>query len=123
MIKSLLAAIKVDSCEKSLLAAFVQQETAASCDQGRWQREITTGSIMQREMHTAVEGIKEDLELERLVDRRLKAVILGLNRLLFRKLAEGIGSLPGWRKGVRQKKTETHRKIIGGSRLQGVGRT
>ncbi|RWW40283.1 hypothetical protein BHE74_00054316, partial [Ensete ventricosum] len=33
-----------------------------------------------------------------------------------RKLAEGIGSLLGWRKGVRQKKTETHRKIIGGSR-------
>ncbi|RWV96497.1 hypothetical protein GW17_00040782 [Ensete ventricosum] len=33
-----------------------------------------------------------------------------------RKLAEGIGSLPGWRRGVRQKKTETHRKIIEGSR-------
>ncbi|RZS22131.1 hypothetical protein BHM03_00054872 [Ensete ventricosum] len=32
------------------------------------------------------------------------------------KLTEGIGSLSGWRKGVRQKKTETHRKIIGGSR-------
>ncbi|RWV89975.1 hypothetical protein GW17_00047856 [Ensete ventricosum] len=26
-----------------------------------------------------------------------------------RKLAKGIRSLPGWRKGVRQKKTETHR--------------
>ncbi|RWW04599.1 hypothetical protein GW17_00032166 [Ensete ventricosum] len=33
-----------------------------------------------------------------------------------RELTEGIGSLPEWRKGVRQKKTETHRKIIGGSR-------
>ncbi|RWW55206.1 hypothetical protein BHE74_00038169 [Ensete ventricosum] len=33
-----------------------------------------------------------------------------------RELAEGIGSLLGWRKGVRQKKTETRRKIIGGSR-------
>ncbi|RWV84854.1 hypothetical protein GW17_00053401 [Ensete ventricosum] len=34
-----------------------------------------------------------------------------------RKLAEGIGSLSGWRKGVRQKKIETRRKIIGvGSR-------
>ncbi|RWW67150.1 hypothetical protein BHE74_00025426 [Ensete ventricosum] len=32
------------------------------------------------------------------------------------KLAESIGSLPGWRKGVRQKKTETRRKIVGGSR-------
>ncbi|RWW06371.1 hypothetical protein GW17_00030308 [Ensete ventricosum] len=31
---------------------------------------------------------------------------------LCRKLAEGIGSLPGWRKGVRQKKIETHWKII-----------
>ncbi|RWW17461.1 hypothetical protein GW17_00018609 [Ensete ventricosum] len=31
-----------------------------------------------------------------------------------RELAEGIGSLPGWRKGVRQKKTETRRKIVGG---------
>ncbi|RRT73416.1 hypothetical protein B296_00001229 [Ensete ventricosum] len=29
---------------------------------------------------------------------------------------ECIRSLPGWRKGVRQKKTETRRKIIGGSR-------
>ncbi|RRT84861.1 hypothetical protein B296_00012999 [Ensete ventricosum] len=34
---------------------------------------------------------------------------------VLRKLAEGIGSLPGWCKGVRQKKTETHRKIIEGS--------
>ncbi|RRT60380.1 hypothetical protein B296_00016082 [Ensete ventricosum] len=33
-----------------------------------------------------------------------------------RELAEGIGSLPGWRKGVSQKKIETCRKIIGGSR-------
>ncbi|RWW21535.1 hypothetical protein BHE74_00036051 [Ensete ventricosum] len=33
-----------------------------------------------------------------------------------RELAEGIGSLLGWRKGVRQKKIETHWKIIGGSR-------
>ncbi|RZS27090.1 hypothetical protein BHM03_00060521 [Ensete ventricosum] len=32
-----------------------------------------------------------------------------------RELAESIGSLLGWRKGVFQKKTETHRKIIGGS--------
>ncbi|RWW73910.1 hypothetical protein BHE74_00018173 [Ensete ventricosum] len=31
-----------------------------------------------------------------------------------RELVEGIGSLLGWRKGVRQKKTETHRKIVGG---------
>ncbi|RZS22560.1 hypothetical protein BHM03_00055356 [Ensete ventricosum] len=33
-----------------------------------------------------------------------------------RKLVEGIGSLPGWRKGVHQKKIETRQKIIGGSR-------
>ncbi|RWV86261.1 hypothetical protein BHE74_00046629, partial [Ensete ventricosum] len=33
-----------------------------------------------------------------------------------RKLAESIGSLPRWRKGVRQKKTETRQKIVGGSR-------
>ncbi|RWW42861.1 hypothetical protein BHE74_00051549, partial [Ensete ventricosum] len=33
-----------------------------------------------------------------------------------RELTEGIVSLPGWRKEVRQKKTETRRKIIGGSR-------
>ncbi|RRT45751.1 hypothetical protein B296_00038307 [Ensete ventricosum] len=32
------------------------------------------------------------------------------------ELAEGIGSLSGWCKGVLQKKTETCRKIIGGSR-------
>ncbi|RWW57113.1 hypothetical protein BHE74_00036120 [Ensete ventricosum] len=30
------------------------------------------------------------------------------------KLVEGIRSLLGWRKRVRQKKTETRRKIIGG---------
>ncbi|RWV87450.1 hypothetical protein BHE74_00031358 [Ensete ventricosum] len=33
-----------------------------------------------------------------------------------RELTEGIGSLPGCRKGVHWKKTETRRKIIGGSR-------
>ncbi|RWW42238.1 hypothetical protein BHE74_00052238 [Ensete ventricosum] len=33
-----------------------------------------------------------------------------------RELAEGIGSLPAWPKGVRQKKIESCRKIIGGSR-------
>ncbi|RWV95335.1 hypothetical protein GW17_00042044 [Ensete ventricosum] len=32
-----------------------------------------------------------------------------------RELAEGIGSLLGWGKGVRQKKNETRRKIDGGS--------
>ncbi|RZR84941.1 hypothetical protein BHM03_00011860, partial [Ensete ventricosum] len=33
-----------------------------------------------------------------------------------RELVEGIGSLSGWRKGVRRKKTKTHWKIVGGSR-------
>ncbi|RWV98400.1 hypothetical protein GW17_00038759 [Ensete ventricosum] len=33
-----------------------------------------------------------------------------------RELTEGIGSLPGWRKGIHQKKIETRRKIFGGSR-------
>ncbi|RZS25881.1 hypothetical protein BHM03_00059146 [Ensete ventricosum] len=33
-----------------------------------------------------------------------------------RELAEGIRSLLGWRKGVRQKKTEIRRKIIEGRR-------
>ncbi|RWV78834.1 hypothetical protein GW17_00060132, partial [Ensete ventricosum] len=32
------------------------------------------------------------------------------------ELTEGIRSLSGWHKGVRWKKTETRRKIIGGSR-------
>ncbi|RRT42344.1 hypothetical protein B296_00041801, partial [Ensete ventricosum] len=41
-----------------------------------------------------------------------------------RELTEGIRSLLGWRKGVRWKKTETRRKIVGGSRksLLGVGK-
>ncbi|RWW19287.1 hypothetical protein GW17_00016675 [Ensete ventricosum] len=39
-----------------------------------------------------------------------------------RKLAEGIESLPEWRKGVHQKKTKTRRKIIGGSRKACWGR-
>ncbi|RWV77594.1 hypothetical protein GW17_00061552 [Ensete ventricosum] len=45
-----------------------------------------------------------------------------------RELTEGIVTLPGWRKGVHQKKIETHRKIIGGSRnacregfVEGIG--
>ncbi|RRT34348.1 hypothetical protein B296_00053688 [Ensete ventricosum] len=33
-----------------------------------------------------------------------------------RKLAEGIESLPGWRKEVRQKKNDTRQKIVGGNR-------
>ncbi|RWV77850.1 hypothetical protein GW17_00061270 [Ensete ventricosum] len=33
-----------------------------------------------------------------------------------RKLTKGIGCLLGWRMGIRQKKTETRRKIIKGSR-------
>ncbi|RRT32050.1 hypothetical protein B296_00030169 [Ensete ventricosum] len=41
-----------------------------------------------------------------------------------RKLVEGIESLPGWHKGVHQKKTETHRKIVKDSRkcLSGIMR-
>ncbi|RWW37372.1 hypothetical protein BHE74_00057531 [Ensete ventricosum] len=35
---------------------------------------------------------------------------------VYRKLAEGIGSLLGWHEGVHQKKTENRRKIVGGSR-------
>ncbi|RZS20652.1 hypothetical protein BHM03_00053181 [Ensete ventricosum] len=38
-----------------------------------------------------------------------------------RELTKGLRSLPGWRKGVRQKKTETHRKIVGGNSLKGSG--
>ncbi|RWW07505.1 hypothetical protein BHE74_00024794 [Ensete ventricosum] len=37
-----------------------------------------------------------------------------------RELADGIGSLLGWRKGVHQKKTETHRKIVGGLTMTGA---
>ncbi|RWV77899.1 hypothetical protein GW17_00061216 [Ensete ventricosum] len=43
--------IKVDGCERSLLASFVQQEIAAGCEQGRWHREITTGSIWTARDH------------------------------------------------------------------------
>ncbi|RWW80196.1 hypothetical protein BHE74_00011477 [Ensete ventricosum] len=38
------------------------------------------------------------------------------NSFGIRQGAEGIGSLPGWRKGIHQKKNETHKKIIEGSR-------
>ncbi|RWV82934.1 hypothetical protein GW17_00055525 [Ensete ventricosum] len=67
----LLAAIKGDGSERSLLAAlcngsegsllvaFVLQRIAAGCDQGGWQREIAACSIVQREMRAAVEGIRE----------------------------------------------------------------
>ncbi|RRT53903.1 hypothetical protein B296_00049523 [Ensete ventricosum] len=40
-----------------------------------------------------------------------------------RELTEGIESLLGWHKGVRQKKTETHRKIIGSKPLVSDGCT
>ncbi|RRT42654.1 hypothetical protein B296_00051277 [Ensete ventricosum] len=40
---------------------------------------------------------------------------VGNSPRVHRELAEGIESLPGWRKGVHQKKTETHQKIVGGS--------
>ncbi|RRT37840.1 hypothetical protein B296_00026645 [Ensete ventricosum] len=42
--------------------------------------------------------------------------VVGNSSGVHRELAEGTESLPGWRKGVRQKKIETHRKIIRGSR-------
>ncbi|RZS19171.1 hypothetical protein BHM03_00051532 [Ensete ventricosum] len=45
-----------------------------------------------------------------------RADVVGNSPRVRRELTKGIGSLPGWRKGVRQKKIETHRKIIGGSR-------
>ncbi|RWV76989.1 hypothetical protein GW17_00062247, partial [Ensete ventricosum] len=42
--------------------------------------------------------------------------VVGNSSGVRRELVQGIGSLPGWRKGVRQKKTETHQKIVGDSR-------
>ncbi|RRT42530.1 hypothetical protein B296_00049114 [Ensete ventricosum] len=49
---------------------------AALCDKGSLLVAIMVdGSIVQQEMHAAVEGIKGDLVAERLVDRRLKAMI------------------------------------------------
>ncbi|RRT44762.1 hypothetical protein B296_00038187 [Ensete ventricosum] len=41
---------------------------------------------------------------------------VGNSSRVCRELTEGIGSLPGWRKGVRQKKIESRQKIVGGSR-------
>ncbi|RWV98623.1 hypothetical protein GW17_00038514 [Ensete ventricosum] len=43
-------------------------------------------------------------------------VTVGNSLGVLRELAEGIGSLLGWRKGVCRKKTKTHRKIVGVSR-------
>ncbi|RWW11054.1 hypothetical protein GW17_00025360 [Ensete ventricosum] len=42
--------------------------------------------------------------------------VVGNSPRVHQKLDEGIGSLLRWRKGVRRKKIETHRKIIEGSR-------
>ncbi|RWW09313.1 hypothetical protein GW17_00027200 [Ensete ventricosum] len=41
--------------------------------------------------------------------------VIGNSPGVRRELAEGIGSLLGWLKGVRRKKTETHQKIVGGN--------
>ncbi|RRT50212.1 hypothetical protein B296_00048937 [Ensete ventricosum] len=53
----MLAAIKEDGSEWSLLAALCR--IAAGCDQGGWQRKIAASSVVQRKMHVAIEGIRE----------------------------------------------------------------
>ncbi|RWV83366.1 hypothetical protein GW17_00055034 [Ensete ventricosum] len=47
------------------------------------------------------------------------ADVVGNSLGVRQELAEGIGNLLGWRKGIRQEKIETHRKIVGGSRKAG----
>ncbi|RRT49202.1 hypothetical protein B296_00031598 [Ensete ventricosum] len=47
--------------------------------------------------------------------RRSEHDAVGNSSGVCRELTEGIESLPGWHKGVRQEKTEIHRKIIDGS--------
>ncbi|RRT75901.1 hypothetical protein B296_00020459 [Ensete ventricosum] len=42
--------------------------------------------------------------------------MVGKSPRVRQELAEGIGSLPGWCKGVHRKKIEICQKIIGGSR-------
>ncbi|RWW47236.1 hypothetical protein BHE74_00046784 [Ensete ventricosum] len=56
--------------EKSLLVAFLPQRITAGCDQGGWQREITVGSVVQRGMRAAVEGIREVGSAEQNLHRR-----------------------------------------------------
>ncbi|RWV90995.1 hypothetical protein GW17_00046754 [Ensete ventricosum] len=51
--------MEIDGSKRSLLVAFVAQGIAAGYDQGGWQRLVTIGSIMQREMCVMVEGITE----------------------------------------------------------------
>ncbi|RZR89973.1 hypothetical protein BHM03_00017791 [Ensete ventricosum] len=53
--------------------------------------------------------------LLRVAERSFRNDAVGKSLGVLWEVAEGVGSLPRWRKGVRRKKTETHRKIIGGS--------
>ncbi|RZR73170.1 hypothetical protein BHM03_00020986 [Ensete ventricosum] len=53
------AAMETNGSERSLLVAFVPRGIAAGCDQGGWQRVVAVGSVVQREMRAAVEGIRE----------------------------------------------------------------
>ncbi|RRT63104.1 hypothetical protein B296_00017779 [Ensete ventricosum] len=59
-----------DCSEKSLLVVFLPQRITAGCNQGGWQREITVGSVVQRGMRAAVEGIREVGSAEQNLHRR-----------------------------------------------------
>ncbi|RRT59890.1 hypothetical protein B296_00027434 [Ensete ventricosum] len=44
---------------KIAAGSFFAARIAAGCDHGGWQREVAVGSVVQREMRAAVEGIRE----------------------------------------------------------------
>ncbi|RWV87419.1 hypothetical protein GW17_00050583 [Ensete ventricosum] len=72
----------------------------------------------EQSFHFLLEG--DGLFLTLIVELQVKSIhrvdAVGNSLGVRRELAEGIGSLLGWHKGVHQKKIETRRKIVRGSR-------
>ncbi|RRT66995.1 hypothetical protein B296_00032520 [Ensete ventricosum] len=76
---------------------------------------ITTASTDSTTTKSSLEN-RDSNGLAKKVKSMHRVGAFGNSPRVCRKLAKGIESLLGWRKGVRQTKTETHRKIIGDSR-------
>ncbi|RWW71286.1 hypothetical protein BHE74_00020981 [Ensete ventricosum] len=80
-------------------------------------KRLTRSSLeVVRKIAGRVRGKKTERLIESSSEVAGKLIGIGNSLGVRQKLAEGIEGLPGWCKGVCQKKIETHQKIVGGSR-------
>ncbi|RWV85438.1 hypothetical protein GW17_00052771 [Ensete ventricosum] len=80
-------------------------------------KRLTRSSLeVVRKIAGRVRGKKTERLIESSSEVAGKLIGIGNSLGVRRKLTEGIEGLPGWCKGVCQKKIETHQKIVGGSR-------